>query len=105
MTDNSPVGSYVVAVSYRTVWAEIANVIDALGVDTTSRLKVRSGEHLAVVLASAFLGGPPIATDVDGGPDLVFNLGVLPAEWRPALTGRHDTRFADVEVKSLPGPG
>jgi hypothetical protein len=83
------------------VWAEIVRVIDALGVDTASRFKVRSGEHLAVVLASAFLGGPPIATDLDGGPDLVFDLR---AEWRPALTGRREARFADVEVKSLPGP-
>lgn len=103
MTDKSPVGSHVVAVSYRTVWAAVAAVIDALGVEKASGLKVRSGEHLAVVLTSAFLGGPPAEIDVDGGPDLVFDLGVLPAEWWPALTGRGDARFADVEVKSLPG--
>ncbi|MFI5591108.1 hypothetical protein ACIA5G_39075 [Amycolatopsis sp. NPDC051758] len=103
-TDKRAAGSYVVAVPYQTVWAAVAGVIDALGVDTASGFKVRSGEHLAVVLASAFLGGPPIATDKDGGPDMVFDLGVLPAEWRPALTGRADARFADVEVKSLRGP-
>lgn len=104
MTDKSAAGSYVVAVPYQIVWAAVAGVIDALGVDTASGFKVRSGEHLAVVLASAFLGGPPIATDKDGGPEMVFDLGVPPAEWWPALTGRADARFADIEVKSLRGP-
>lgn len=41
-----------------------------------SRLKVNSGEHLAAILASAFLGRGPVGVEPDlepnGGPDLVF---------------------------------
>jgi len=96
-------GTQIVATSYRTVWSAITDVVDALGVDDAARLKIASGEHLAAVLITAFLGVPPTSADVDGGPDLVFDL-TSSRDFLLPLTGRGDVQFADFEVKSLPGP-
>ncbi|MEV6629091.1 hypothetical protein AB0M83_06745 [Amycolatopsis sp. NPDC051106] len=103
MTDKNPAGSHIVAIAHQTVWAAVGEVVGALDVEGAARLKVRSGEHLAVVLTTAFLGSPPISTDLDGGTDLVFDLSETPPQWAPAMIGRGDARFADFEVKSLPG--
>ena len=45
-----------------------------LGQGRLTHLKVRSGEHLAAILATSFLGVAPFQVDSDGGVDLVFQL-------------------------------
>lgn len=100
---DGPQGTHVAAISYRTVWSAIADVVNALGVEDAVQLKIASGEHLAAVLATAFFGVPPTETDVDGGPDLVFDL-TSARGLAATVTGRADAQFADFEVKSLPGP-
>ncbi len=82
----------------------VEEVINVLGVDGAAKLKTRSGEHLAVVLAAAFLGVPPSSVDSDGGTDIRFDLDVDMRGHAAELIGRTDVRFVDFEVKSLPGP-
>jgi hypothetical protein len=96
------VGTPIIAIYYKTVCRAIDEVIEALGPDATARLKIDSGEHLAAIMATAFLGVAPCHTDVDGGPDLVFDLSSRPG--RRFVVGRDHAQFADFEVKSLPGP-
>jgi hypothetical protein len=58
-------------------------------------LKIDSGEHLAAILLTAFLGRPPTNIDVDGGIDLIFTT----AE-ESTLSAQPMAAF---EVKSLEG--
>ncbi|MEU3771546.1 hypothetical protein AB0E55_41320 [Amycolatopsis keratiniphila] len=98
-------GTYLVAVHHTTVWSAISAVIDSLGPEGAASLKIPSGEHLAAILTTAFLGVPPCGTDRDGGTDLIFELADGEARSTlEALTGRTGPRFADFEIKSLPGP-
>jgi hypothetical protein len=55
-------------------WA-VDELVVALTVERAKSLKVRPGEHLAAILATAFFGAAPYAVDEDGNqPDLQFNL-------------------------------
>ena len=102
MPESSPVGSHIVAVHHSNVfWAaqELASTFDG---DDLRKLKVRAGEHLAAILATAYLGCAPIAIDRAGEADLVFDLSRSTSV--PQTMGLADTRFADFEIKSLKGP-
>jgi hypothetical protein len=49
--------------------------VEQLGLRTPemlAALNIDSGEHIAAILVSAFLGTVPAAVDLDGGVDLVF---------------------------------
>ncbi|KFZ80854.1 hypothetical protein ED92_11075 [Amycolatopsis sp. MJM2582] len=96
------VGSRIVVIYRKSVWSAISEVFRALGPDKAANLKVNSGEHLAAVLATAFLGSPPVEADHDGGPDLVFSL--QNQTLLNGMVGPEDAPFADFEIKSLPGP-
>jgi hypothetical protein len=100
-----PRGTHIRAISHHTVSWAVSEVVRTLGDNDLKKLKVRSGEHLAAILATAFLGAPPVHVDTDGGPDLVFDLtrGVSAQRADADLIGRTDVQFADFEVKSLPG--
>ena len=106
MSITDPSGSHVHAIWHHTVAWAVSEVVQQLGTDKIAKLKVASGEHLAAMLATAFLGAAPVGVDVAGGPDLVFDLskrawdGCVGAD----LVGRDGVQFADFEVKSLPGP-
>jgi hypothetical protein len=79
-------------------WAvtELARAAEAGSFES---LKVRSGEHLALLLCTALLVTMPKEVDVNGGVDLSFDLR---DNRFPVLT-RKSARAA-FEVKSLPGP-
>lgn len=106
MSSTDPTGSHGLAISHHTVAWAVSEIIRTLGVGEPAGLKVGSGEHLAAILTTAFLHTAPVAVDIDGGPDLVFDLTRRPTNtpMDAALGGRADVRFADFEVKSLPGP-
>lgn len=61
-----------------------------------TRLKVRSGEHLAAIFLSGLFGRTPSRFDEDGGPDLVFDV-LDTKSWFPFASP------AAFEIKSLPG--
>jgi hypothetical protein len=61
-----------------------------------TRLKVRSGEHLAAIFLSGLFGCTPSSFDYDGGPDLVFD-AYSNKSWFPYANP------AAFEIKSLPG--
>ena len=61
-----------------------------------TRLKVRSGEHLAAIFLSGLFGRTPSGFDEDGGPDLVFD-ALDTKSWFPFASP------AAFEIKSLPG--
>ena len=67
--------------------------------ETLRHLHVRSGEHLAALLLTAFLGHVPVEVDLDGGVDLRFDLQ------QPTPSGLDLGSSAAFEVKSLPGAG
>lgn len=92
-------GGHVIAISHRTVrWA--VDQLLGLGTSTLAHLKIRSGEHLAAILLTAFIGSAPRSVDTGGEVDLLFELG--------ALDGRHELLgslpLASFEVKSIAGP-
>jgi hypothetical protein len=61
-----------------------------------TRLKVRSGEHLAAIFLSGLFGRTPSGFDDDGGPDLMFDAHGNKS-WFPFASP------AAFEIKSLPG--
>lgn len=61
-----------------------------------TRLKVRSGEHLAAIFLSGLFGRTPSEFDEHGGPDLVFD-ALDTKSWFPFASP------AAFEIKSLPG--
>jgi hypothetical protein len=94
----------VVHVSHRMLSWAVTEVVRVLTMEGASRLKVPSGEHLAAIVTTAFLGTAPISIDLAGEPDLVFDLSrsIFSEGVAPRL-GLGQLKFADFEVKSLPG--
>jgi hypothetical protein len=69
----NPEGTMAVVIWYRTLdWAvdELLDMDDQM----LAGLRIRSGEHLAAILLTAFLGAAPVSIDIDGGLDLQFDL-------------------------------
>jgi len=92
-------GAPVVAVWHRTLaWA--VDELVKLGPDKLKSLKVRSGEHLAAILTTSFIGVAPFQVDTHGGPDLLFDLSAKRKKFSP-FSQRAST--AAFEVKSMPG--
>lgn len=104
MTKPSAVGSHVVAIHHQTLAWAVREVCSALPDGDVNKLKVRSGEHLAATLTTAFLGCAPISIDRAGEPDLVFDLSRSILDHSPIPRfGLSTSKFADFEVKSLDG--
>lgn len=105
MAQRDPRGSWVHGIGrIQLEWA-IKEIVRVLPSDSVAKLKVDSGEHLAALLTTAFIGTPPIRLDTGGGADLQFDVQkrLNPNSRIDDLIGRSDARFADFEVKSLPG--
>jgi hypothetical protein len=100
---DASVGTHVVAISYDVMDAATAVLVERLPLETLHAMKLASGEHLAALLATAYLKAVPVAVDVDGGVDLTFDLKASDNLHLKTLLGRDDVRFADFEVKSVPG--
>lgn len=64
-------------------------------------LDIDSGEHIAAIFVSTFLGATPAAVDVDGGVDLLFTSVPHAAAGDVGCDG--DVTSACFEVKSMPG--
>jgi len=104
MSEKSPIGSYVIAITHQELFGSVTKLVGALQPDQFSRLKVSSGEHLAAILITAFLGTPPKSIDSTGETDLLFKIPQsLPGHPLGRRLGLGNKRFADFEVKSLPG--
>src|SRR5262245_31350814 len=97
--DDRYLGGHVIAIWHRAVAGAVHDVL-LLPSHQLAGLKVRSGEHLAAILITAFLGVPPYEVDTRGDLDFRFRLvdpgrfDLLPA----------DKDVAAFEVKSMPGP-
>ncbi|MER5758593.1 hypothetical protein [Streptomyces sp. NPDC002082] len=100
---DASLGTHVVAISYNVMEAATAVLADHLAPETLHAMKLASGEHLAALLATAYLTAVPVAVDVDGGVDLTFDLKGSDEFHLKTLIGRDDVEFADFEVKSVPG--
>ncbi|GGO42341.1 hypothetical protein GCM10012286_23660 [Streptomyces lasiicapitis] len=102
---DASVGTKAVAISYDVMDAATAVLAQHLPTETLHAMKLASGEHLAAMLATAYLQAVPVAVDVDGGVDLTFDLKASDGLHlrRKTLLGRDDAEFADFEVKSIPG--
>ncbi|SCL26426.1 hypothetical protein GA0070616_3305 [Micromonospora nigra] len=90
-------GAPVVAIMHRAV-ADAARAVSQLPSEQLAGLDVRAGEHLAAILATAFLGVVPFKVDTDGDVDLRFR---LPDTSAFPLLASGEIAF---EVKSTPGP-
>jgi hypothetical protein len=66
--DDKVTGTTVLAIGHRELQRSVEKLVASVGVETLSHLKVRSGEHIAAILTTAFLDVPPTAVDVDGLP-------------------------------------
>lgn len=88
------IGHRVIAYHRRRPLAAVEMLAKALSTDQLRALKIRSGEHVAAIVATMVHFEPPVAVDIDGGPDLQFG----PSEqWeRPGVTIAY-------EVKSIAG--
>jgi hypothetical protein len=98
-SDRDYTGGQMIAIWHRAVaWA--ADALLQLPPEQRAALNVRSGEHLAAVLTTAFLGVAPFAVDTDGDVDLRFRLSD-DAPHAPLPAGVSEAAF---EVKSMAGP-
>ncbi|WP_435610942.1 hypothetical protein [Streptomyces sp. C10-9-1] len=96
------IGTHVIAIPYEVMdWATEA-LRAHVPADDLKKLKPASGEHLAAMLATAYLGIVPVAVDVHGGVDLVYRVADSDSD-ALSLLGRDGVEFADFEVKSIPG--
>jgi hypothetical protein len=99
-------GTYIIRIPYDQVTRSVSAVIQSLGPDAVAKLKISSGEHLAAVLATAFLGVAPSGVDEDGNaPDLRFDLShaSMSNSYLVDMVGQPSAGVADFEVKSLSG--
>jgi hypothetical protein len=104
MPEMSPIGSYVIAIRHRELSWAVTEIIRTLYPDRFSNLKVPSGEHLAAILITAFIGTAPRSVDSAGETDLLFKIPQsLPGDALGQRLGLGSKPFADFEVKSLPG--
>ena len=92
-------GTPVVAIGANTVeWA-----VSALGEfdrAVLDAIKIRSGEHLAAILTTAFVFARPTDVDTHGEVDLLFRL----AEERYLPDPLSANSTVAFEIKSMPGP-
>lgn len=89
---NDPIGSHVQLISLDSLVTATHALSQSLTTQDIRRLSVRSGEHLAAMLTTAFLGRPPVGIEPGDGPDLVF-----------AASEDGKSPAVSIEIKSLPG--
>ena len=105
MTDHDLNGGTVIAIAPQTLRWAVDQMVEALGPEALRKLKLSAGEHLAALLATTFLLTPPTGIDMQGGPDLWFDLSCEPGggmKRAPILPG--GTASAAFEIKSMRGP-
>lgn len=99
-----PEGRYVHLIPPAFLWRAVEVVSEQLTADQVQALKIHSGEHLALLLTTAFLTAAPVSIDIAGGHDLVFDLANRAPQATPAAElGMTEHPYADFEIKSLPG--
>jgi hypothetical protein len=103
MSSKNPVGGQLVAIGHRTLLWAVDAILQTVPPEELSKLNVRTGEHLAAILTTAFWGVAPNDIDTAGGVDLSFRAprGDRPLNSRVFPAGMTEAAF---EVKSLPGP-
>ena len=101
MTGEDSAGRLSVAIWYRTLWWAVDALAEKLSAQELSSLNVRSGEHLAAILTTAFLHTAPAEVDTTGGVDLWFDMSDARHRKAPILPA--GALSAAFEVKSLPG--
>jgi hypothetical protein len=101
MSSEESAGRLSVVIWYRTLWWAVDALAEKLPPEELGRLNVRSGEHLAAILTTAFLHTAPAEVDTTGGVDLRFDLS--DARHRKATILPAHALSAAFEVKSLPG--
>lgn len=105
MTDDDLRGGAVIAIAPQTLRWAVDQMVETLGPKTLKKLKVSAGEHLAALLASTFLLTPPTGIDMQGGPDLWFDLSREPGDGMKRAPILPDgVASAAFEIKSMPGP-
>ena len=105
MTDDDLRGGAVIAIAPQTLRWAVDQMVETLGPKILKKLKVSAGEHLAALLASTFLLTPPTGIDMQGGPDLWFDLSREPGDGMKRAPILPDgAASAAFEIKSMPGP-
>lgn len=94
------VGGYIIALHQSSVSWSVRKLVAAVEAEQLSKLKVRSGEHLAAILGTAFFGVPPVEIDGTGGVDLKFPGNALRELWRGY---DEEAQYSAFEVKSMSG--
>jgi hypothetical protein len=102
MPEGKYVGARVMVIWHKTLPWAVEQLLATLGRDKLQHLKIRSGEHLAAIIITAFLGRPPLELDADGGVDLVFDLDQMGSKRLDLRLGPGHT--AAFEIKSMAGP-
>jgi hypothetical protein len=98
---HDPTGTHLIAIWHGSVsWA--ANELLQRDPSQLAQLRVRSGEHLAAILLTAFLRSAPVEFDFDGGVDLMFDLAHQDPELTTTVNLGDSAAF---EIKSLAGAG
>lgn len=105
VTDDDLRGGAVIAIAPQTLRWAVDQMVETLGPKILKKLKVSAGEHLAALLASTFLLTPPTGIDMQGGPDLWFDLSREPGDGMKRAPILPDgAASAAFEIKSMPGP-
>jgi hypothetical protein len=102
MPSEDSAGRLSVVIWHRTLRWAVDALAESLSPEELSALNVRSGEHLAAILTTAFLHTAPAQVDTAGGIDLCFDLSNGRHREAEILLPTHAVSAA-FEVKSLPG--
>lgn len=74
MTEPYDRGNYVLAIYPQRVRFAANALLKYVDRTQLRKVKIRSGEHLALILTTAFIGAIPRALDHSGGPDIEFDV-------------------------------
>lgn len=94
------VGEYLIGLHQSSLPWGVKKLVADVKQQDLLKLKVRSGEHLAAILCTAYFGSAPIAVDADGGVDLVYRGHFLSDLPNPPLSLPKTSSF---EIKSMSG--
>lgn len=102
-SDPAETGLPVVAIGWRSLYGAL-DALAALGPDRLRGLKVRSGEHLAAIVATAFVGSVPTTFDTTGEVDLGFvsrSVRYLPDEVLAGSTVAFEIKSAEGDYRKF----
>ncbi|MCS7484140.1 hypothetical protein ACFFQW_28945 [Umezawaea endophytica] len=95
-------GSIVTVIPQHTILWAVDALVQNLSADEITSLRVRSGEHLAAIITTAFMFSTPTEIDSSGGADLVFDVAAA-SDSSTAKMLTAGAKLAAFEAKSITG--